>query len=222
MGGGGISLSGSVGGGGISLSGIAIGNYNSTNYIPYNNSVCINSADSPINNTNSNVIAINASGNTLVPLVSGGCYIAPVRVNNNYNSSLLYLGTGEVFNDVFKSFVIDHPTDANKYLVHACLEGPEAGVYYRGEGKITNNECTTISLPDYVNPLAYNFTIQITHIYDGEIKTYNSGRVINNQFNVYGENGEFYWVVHGTRQDIEVEVDKKTAKVKGNGPYLWI
>ena len=28
-----------------------------------------------------------------------------------------------------KSFIIDHPTDPSKYLVHVCLEGPEAGVY---------------------------------------------------------------------------------------------
>ena len=25
-----------------------------------------------------------------------------------------------------KTFVIDHPDDSDKYLVHVCLEGPEA------------------------------------------------------------------------------------------------
>jgi len=49
----------------------------------------------------------------------------------------------------------------NKYLSHACLEGPEDGVYYRGEGKI-ENKSVEISLPDYVDALAHNFTVQLT------------------------------------------------------------
>ena len=35
-----------------------------------------------------------------------------------------------------KTFIIDHPIDKNKYLVHGCLEGPEFGVYYRGKSEI--------------------------------------------------------------------------------------
>ena len=34
--------------------------------------------------------------------------------------------------------------DKDKYLVHACLEGPEAGVYYRGKDIIQDNEYTEI------------------------------------------------------------------------------
>jgi hypothetical protein len=124
---------------------------------------------------------------------------------------------------VVKTFVIDHPIDENKYLVHGCLEGPEAGVYYRGKGEITNNECVEIELPDYVSHLATNLTIQISAIYDGsEIKTYNAGFVIDNKFNVYGPNGKFYWIVHGTRKEIEVEPLKENVVVKGDGPYKWI
>ena len=44
--------------------------------------------------------------------------------------------------DLKKTFIINHPLDDSKYLVHACLEGPEAGIYYRGDGEITNNEST--------------------------------------------------------------------------------
>ena len=46
-----------------------------------------------------------------------------------------------------KSFIIDHPDDSSKYLVHVCLEGPEAAVYYRGKGEITNNNSVVIYLP---------------------------------------------------------------------------
>ena len=122
-----------------------------------------------------------------------------------------------------KSFIIDHPTDPRKYLVHVCLEGPEAGVYYRGVGQIINGENTVIQLPDYVANLARDFTIQLTAVYDGiKLKTYNFTEVENNSFNVYGENGKFHWLVIGKRHDIVVEPLKSDVQLKGEGPYLWI
>jgi len=122
-----------------------------------------------------------------------------------------------------KTFVIDHPNDNSKYLVHACLEGPESGVYYRGEGEIIDNISTTIQLPDYVKNLASNFTVQLTPIYSGKkIIQLHSSRIINNSFEVYGENCEFYWLVQGKRIDIEIEPLKAITNVKGNGPYTWI
>ena len=121
-----------------------------------------------------------------------------------------------------KSFIINHPTDENKYLVHACLEGPEAGVYYRGIGVITNNLSTSIELPYYVGKFATDFTIQITPIYNGKINLLNSSEVLNNQFIVYGENCKFFWNVQGKRLDIDVEPFKTDVDVKGDGPYLYI
>ena len=123
-----------------------------------------------------------------------------------------------------KSFIIDHPINENKYLVHTCLEGPEVGVYYRGEGKIENNSSVTITLPEYLDKFASNFTVQITPIYNGKTVNcqYSASRVANNQFTVYGENGEFYWMVHATRGEIVVEPDKKDVKINGSGPYLWL
>ena len=61
-----------------------------------------------------------------------------------------------------KTFIVDHPIDSDKYLVHACLEGPEAGVYYRGEAKIVDNKSTIVFLPDYVASLATNYTTHLT------------------------------------------------------------
>ena len=121
-----------------------------------------------------------------------------------------------------KSFIIDHPDDFSKYLVHVCLEGPEAAVYYRGKGEITNNNSTIINLPNYVKNLASDFTIQITAVYDGHVKIYNFDEIKNNSFTVYGENGKFHWLVIGKRNDIEVEPNKDDVIVKGSGPYLWI
>ena len=115
-----------------------------------------------------------------------------------------------------------HPTNVNKYLIHVCLEGPEAGVYYRGKSEIINNKYVEIELPDYVEKLAYDFTVQITPIYSGKIVTLNSGEVENNKFRVYGENSRFHWIVYGKRFDIEVEPNKSDVNVKGDGPYLYL
>jgi hypothetical protein len=135
-----------------------------------------------------------------------------------YNSSTNQLNyTGS------KSFIIEHPLDKNKLLVHACLEGPEAGVYYRGTGEITNAESVIISLPEYVDKLASDFTIQITPIYDGKINVLNSSEVENNKFIVYGNNCKFYWTVYGKRLTIDnIEPNKLDVSVQGFGPYLWI
>lgn len=124
-----------------------------------------------------------------------------------------------------KTFVIEHPIDNTRYLVHACLEGPESGVYYRGEGKIINNKFITITLPNYVDKIATNLTINVTPIYDemNNISvSLNCSRVKNNKFNVYGKNCEFFWIVYGKRLTIEVEPYKVNSKLKGSGPYTWI
>ena len=127
------------------------------------------------------------------------------------------------YNTTTKTFVIDHPDDKSKYLVHGCLEGPEAGVYYRGKDEIRDEKSVTIELPDYVKNIATELTIQITPIYDGKtIKTFNVSEVEDNKFTVYGPNGKFYWIVHGKRLSISVEPLKEEVNVKGDGPYKWI
>ena len=138
---------------------------------------------------------------------------------------------GEIFtgsanaiaNITSKTFIIDHPLTPNeKYLIHACLEGPEAGVYYRGTCEITNGKFVTVSLPDYVDALATNFTVQISPVYDGISKDqYYTTEVKNNTFTVYGENGKVFWHVYGMRSSINVEPRKSDINVKGTGPYKW-
>jgi hypothetical protein len=121
-----------------------------------------------------------------------------------------------------KTFVIDNPVHSSKYLVHGCLEGPEAGVYYRGKGEITNDTCVIIELPYYVSSLATNFSVQVSAIFNGKINNYNVSNVIDNKFVVYGNNGKFHWIVYGTRQELDVDPNKSDVVVKGEGPYLWI
>ena len=140
-------------------------------------------------------------------------------------SSLMYnTVTREIFTSSdTKTFVIDHPTDSDKYLVHACLEGPESGVYYRGRGEINNCNSATIQLPNYVNKLARDLTVQLTPIYRSDVyPNLQSSEVSNNQFTVHGNNCEFFWLVQGKRADIETEPLKSATEVKGTGPYKWI
>jgi hypothetical protein len=138
-------------------------------------------------------------------------------------ASGLQISTGSAWTSV-KSFVIDHPKDQNKLLVHGCLEGPEAGVYYRGKGVITNNESVAIELPDYVDKLATNLTVHLTPIYDGNIykPQYFATEVSANKFLVHGVNGAFYWTVYGQRLSFIVEPDKNEVEIKGDGPYKWL
>ena len=57
-----------------------------------------------------------------------------------------------------KSFDIPHPTKQGYRLRHICLEGPEAGVYYRG--RLTGKN--VIELPEYWRGLVDAETITVT------------------------------------------------------------
>jgi hypothetical protein len=56
-----------------------------------------------------------------------------------------------------KQFDIPHPSKSGYRLAHACLEGPEAGVYYRGKLKDNNY----IELPSYWKDLVDIETITV-------------------------------------------------------------
>jgi hypothetical protein len=98
---------------------------------------------------------------------------------------------------VKKDFDIKHPTKEGWRLTHACLEGPEAGVYYRG--KTINND--KIILPEYwkglvdedtitvnITPVKYHQNIMVEKIEDNTVfLNEKDGLEINCHFHVYGE-----------------------------------
>ena len=141
---------------------------------------------------------------------------------NSTTSEILYSSTTS--NSGTKTFIIDHPVDPDRYLIHACMEGPEVGVYYRGKGEIVDGCSTVVSLPDYVGDLAYEFSIIVSPIYSGTAnpRFRCSEFVERNQFIVYGENGKFAWTVYAKRNEIDVEPDKAAVELKGDGPYTWL
>jgi len=202
---------------------IAIGNSSGGN-LQGSNSVCIGSSAT---STFQNSIVLNASGSGLVSDISNGFFIRPLTTIDVCNNFLVYNPTsGKVsYNtQTTKTFVIDHPIDNDKYLVHACLEGPEAGVYYRGHAEITNNESVLVNLPSYASSFS-NFTIHVSPI--GNFNELYTSEVNNDSndcpnFHVYGANGKFYWTVFATRENIEVEPLKSSVQVEGQGPYKYI
>jgi len=185
-----------------------------------NNSISIGFGSSTSNSGNS--IMLNATGGAAVVDASSAFFVRPIDTSNGVNNFLVYnTSSGKISYNTnsTKTFVIDHPLDETKYLVHACLEGPEAGVYYRGEAEITNNESVTVALPDYTTAFS-NFTIQVSPI--GQYNTLYTSKVIDGTFTVYGNNGSFFWTVYATRQSIETEPIKSDVIIQGDGPYKYI
>ena len=172
-----------------------------------------------------NSIILNASSTAISDLTystQSGFYVNPIRGTGvsggvSYNNT-----TKELTYDTAKSFIIDHPIDSNRYLVHACLEGPEAGVYYRGKSEITNDDSVEIILPEYTRTFS-DFTVQITPLCNSNnIITYGSSDVVDGKFTVYGKNGKFFWMVNALRQSIITEPLKEETEVRGVGPYKYV
>lgn len=177
----------------------------------YNNTIILNATSTPISSMNTDALYISPIASDITPVGTTGTLM--------YDNT-----TKEVYVNTSKTFVIEHPLDSDKYLVHACLEGPEAGVYYRGKTIIEDN-CVKVSLPEYVDKLATDFTVHITPIYKfgmNNTRVLTATEVENGCFEVYGEPGPFHWVVYGSRAPITVEPLKSEVEVKGDGPYKYI
>jgi len=132
----------------------------------------------------------------------------------------------------YKTFVIPHPEDSGRYLVHATLEGPEAAVYYRGSAKLEGGRAV-VRLPHYFEALtrAEGRTIQLTNIGGFDrlaVETRNGMKIADGTFAVISDNPHsaqgFDWEVKAVRSDgaqLEVEPRKSERVVAGIGPYTY-
>jgi hypothetical protein len=111
--------------------------------------------------------------------------------------------SGQINVQSWKGFDIKHPNKKNHRLRHICLEGPEAGVFYRGRLKNSNY----IQLPEYWKGLVdfESITVSLTQIGSSqdlivEAVEWNSRIKIksNNASNI-----DCYFVVHAARIDGE-------------------
>jgi hypothetical protein len=104
-----------------------------------------------------------------------------------------------------KQFVINHPLKPGKKLVHACIEGPEIAVYYRGSGKLIDGQAG-IELPEYFDALTRDNTATVQLTARGKrpfLLSYNDFN--EKSFVVYASvpAGEFDWEVRAVRADVE-------------------
>jgi hypothetical protein len=133
---------------------------------------------------------------------------------------------------VFKTFIINHPSDPNRYLVHATVEGPEAGVFYRGTAHLHNGRAD-VMLPDYFEALTRpeDRTVLLTNIGGFDrlaIEKQARGPIVDGRFVVISDNPnstqEFHWEVKAVRKDaprLVVAPLKDDISVAGIGPYTY-
>ena len=123
-----------------------------------------------------------------------------------------------------KQFRITHPLDETKYLFHGCLEGPEGGVYYRGEGETVDGKAE-VKLPDYFEALVLRDrrTVQLTAIVEDGKPSFAqlaSSRVVKGRFTVYSStpSQKFFWQVMAVRLEIEIERKKTDDEMEMDNP----
>jgi hypothetical protein len=105
------------------------------------------------------------------------------------------------------------------------LEGPEAGVYYRGRGEVAVESVegeAKVQLPAYAAAVATDYTVHVTAIGKGG-RVYSASEVAaDGSFFIYGPPGAFFWHAYGRRAAVEVEPLKAAVEVRGDGPYRYI
>jgi hypothetical protein len=121
------------------------------------------------------------------------------------NTGVSVTGT---FTATTKNFRIVHPLDDEMWLVHGSLEGPENGVYYRGEGA-TVDSWAEVELPDYFEALTMqeNRTVYLTPFFEDDTElcsTVAASRVKDGKFKVWSAlpAQKFYWMVMAVRGDV--------------------
>nr|QNT35461.1 hypothetical protein EKMJPAOO_00011 [uncultured Methanosarcinales archaeon] len=134
-----------------------------------------------------------------------------VRFNNA--EKIKVTSKGDLSVSGTKNFLIDHPLDPeHKELIHSTLEGPEAGVFYRGEAQLSNGEAT-VMLPDYFEALTRkeDRTVLLTPKFEGDeqVSMLAASEVKDGKFRVRmidskNPSQKFYWEVKAVRADVEI------------------
>jgi hypothetical protein len=156
--------------------------------------------------------------NTFDVIVRGGLYAGL----NLENPAVQITAAGTVSATV-KNFRINHPLDPEHcFLIHACLEGPENAVYYRGQGRLEGGHAR-VELPYYFEALARRDgrTVILTPCCEESepISVLAASGIVNGAFNVRAADDRnpqqpFYWEVKAVRADVE---PLETEERKGEG-----
>jgi hypothetical protein len=91
----------------------------------------------------------------------------PLSSAGYFNGWVAITGTLVIYQDLSvtgdKNFVEPHPTDPNKMIAYVALEGPEAGTYFRGSGRIVGGTAT-LQVPEDFRMVTdeKGLTVQVT------------------------------------------------------------
>jgi hypothetical protein len=124
-----------------------------------------------------------------------------------------------------KNFIIDHPTDSTRNLVHGCVEGPAAAVQYTGSATLNGAGRATVSLPSYFEALTFTGgrTVHITLI--GAAGQVGADRPTGGRFTIYGPaGGEVDWMVNALRKNADFEVEPLKTDLRPDQDSLptWV
>ena len=167
--------------------------------------------DAHFNGTLSASAILIGSGGFLINDDGGSSFIdgghgGRLLINSHVTGGVVQV-TGDFSVSGAKSFVVPHPLIADKDLSHSCLEGPENGVFYRGE-VITKSGHAVVTLPDYFESLTYKedrsvlltvIAIEDNPVFGGQIA---ASRVIDGRFVVFSSDDSVTvaWEVKAVRR----------------------
>jgi hypothetical protein len=133
-----------------------------------------------------------------------------LHVEGNIRADGNFIAKGDIVAQGAKKFAIEHPTRQGMTLVHAAIEGPEAAVYYRGEGQLVSGRAV-VQLPEYFEALTAQSgcTVMLTNV-DGfdrlSVERQENMQVKDGRFVVISDfpasTQAFSWEVKAIRSDI--------------------
>jgi hypothetical protein len=128
--------------------------------------------------------------------------------------------------NAIKSFIIPHPLDDDRYLIHGCTESPHNGVEYWGTVLLDEWGHAVVELPSYFEAL--------TSIDGRAVLLTGCGDLAPPASATYPQNGRFIvhgqplervaWLVKAIRRDVPpvlVEPRRSDVTVHGDGPYRY-
>lgn len=142
------------------------------------------------------------------------------------DSGVAVFGGTFTVNGNTKTFIISHPIDKNRWLVHATTESPHNGVEYWGTVVLDGRGVAEVELPDYFEALTtvVGRAVLLTGM-DGAIMAPTATYPKGGRFCVHGVPGQTVsWLVKAIRQDVPplmVAPRRDQIDVHGQGPYRY-
>ena len=212
--------------------------------VPYaveaNHAVAADNASNPTGGLASTISTLQSGVGTALGnfVVEGNTSAGPELWTRSHSNGFTadWNGTLTFYVDVtpVKTFVIDHPTDPDRFLVHSTLEGPESAVYYRGSGRL-HRGVAEVALPAYFEAATRpdGRTANVTPTFDVASEPVSALAVSHVRGGAFvvraidGRNPEqtFDWEIKALRADVPplvAEPARRDVTVHGDGPYRYL